>query len=164
MITLKEIVIVVASATATIAVWYVALIGTIILTAQQCRAFGFYIFFFFHMLSYISSHSFFSLSRHHCVHAVRYYQCLVTSCRIVVASIVSRLCRTEGFSCLTACSSFHKKHGASLLQAGSCCFPFLLFWYVEFKNQHIHKFIKKGFQNGKSNNYAKCTKQKIKSS
>ena len=35
MITLKEIVIVVASATATIAVGYVALIGTIILTANQ---------------------------------------------------------------------------------------------------------------------------------
>lgn len=33
MITLKEVVIVVASATATIAVGYVALIGTIILTA-----------------------------------------------------------------------------------------------------------------------------------
>ena len=35
MITLKEVVIVVASATATIAVGYVALIGTIILTAQE---------------------------------------------------------------------------------------------------------------------------------
>ena len=35
MITLKEVVIVVASATATIAVGYVALIGIIILTAQE---------------------------------------------------------------------------------------------------------------------------------
>ena len=40
MITLKEVVIVVASATATIAVGYVALIGTIILTAQELLLLG----------------------------------------------------------------------------------------------------------------------------
>ena len=132
----KSILIAVSSAIVVVATGYVSLIALIVATSMQNLTIRFFIAFSYHILTSFSP------------------------CKIKAIVLVTNNQNPKLFCPNGVQGSFISNARTSSLCCCCCSIHCLQLWYVILRIWHIHQFIKREIENGKSN-YTKCAnKQK----
>ena len=152
----KSIMIAVSSAVVVVATGYVSLIALIVVTAMQNLAIGFYKAFSYHILTSFSPCKILSIVFKRTKKLLQLFFPFDSQfCACRAHNQNPNLFCPNGVQ-----GSFISNARTSSLCCFCCSIHCLKLWYVILRIWHIHQFIKREIENGKSN-YTKCAnKQK----